>query len=278
MEGRAPPRRHRRDHDRRLITARDIRRQTLGCASVQQFPPSEGVPVGGWACQDRRVAAPSVVQVSLGLGDEIARTRRSTKRAIVLAAAALPLAAAVGMTVAWSLSHKDEKAATRQIQAYYDQTSLGAGVVTVGRCIAGTDAERSVDLRVCRVLSATRSVFAISPAPEIADRSARLCFMVSSEGVEFFGIRRRGSAHDCLVAAGRPPFYRGWRRRIRGWSGVIGNRLGQRAGMSPEGGPRKPLLRPTRSGERTLSGRSSNRGGRRVHRLLVAQAIGKPAE
>ena len=76
MEGRAPPRRHRRDHDRRLITARDIRRQTLGCASVQQFPPSEGVPVGGWACQDRRVAAPSVVQVSLGLGDEIARTRR----------------------------------------------------------------------------------------------------------------------------------------------------------------------------------------------------------
>jgi hypothetical protein len=150
-----------------------------------------------------------VVQVSPDLRDEIAQTRRSTKRAIVLAAAALPLAAVVGMTAAWSLSQKDEKAATRQIQAYYDQTSRSAGAVTVGRCVAGTDAERSVELRVCRVSSARHSVFAISPAPEIADRSATLCFIVSSERVEFFGIRPRGSAHDCLVATGRPPFYRG---------------------------------------------------------------------
>jgi hypothetical protein len=153
------------------------------------------------------VAGPNVVQVSPDFVDEIAGTRRSTKRAIVLAAAALPLAAVVGMTVAWSLSQKGEKAATRQIQTYYDRTSQGA--VTVGPCITGTDVERSVDLRVCRVSAAGRSVFAISPAPEIADRSATLCFMVSSEHVEFFGIRERGSAHDCLVATGRPPFYRG---------------------------------------------------------------------
>jgi hypothetical protein len=70
-------------------------------------------------------------------------------------------------------------------------------------------------LRVCRVSSANREVFHLTPAPVVAERSAYLCFDVAHD-VDLFGFRQSRSPHLCVLAAGDGPFYR--RSTAAAWS------------------------------------------------------------
>ncbi len=135
-----------------------------------------------------------------------ASSRRALKQGLALAAAGLVFAVMVGVGLAWRSSWKSERAATRQVQAYYDRTSSEA--VRVSNCSGGTDAERSIALQVCRVSSSARAVFSVRPAAVIRGGSAALCFIVSDEVVRFFGVERGRPPHLCVDAEGSGPFYR----------------------------------------------------------------------
>jgi hypothetical protein len=133
--------------------------------------------------------------------------RRALKQGLALAVAGLVFAVVVGVGLGWRLSWKSERAATRQVQAYYDRTS--PEVVRVSNCSRGTDVERSIALQVCRISSSARAVFSVRPAAVIRGGSAALCFMVSDELVRFFGVEQDRSSQLCIEAEGTGgPFYR----------------------------------------------------------------------